>query len=288
MNTADFLVSDGKKFKLKNYDSDSTGDYKDKEEAVADLQKDVQRLSELQDVLYAQDVYSLLIVFQAMDAAGKDSVIKHVMSGLNPQGVSVVAFKQPSSEENDHDYLWRTYNALPRRGHIGIFNRSHYEEVLVVRVHPEILQNQQLPETIKTDKNIWNQRFEQIRNFERHLYQNGTHVIKFFLHVSKDEQKKRFLKRINTPEKNWKFAMGDVKERGFWDDYQNAYEDAIKETSVKEAPWYVIPADHKWFTRAAVARIIAEKLESLDLAYPQLNKAHSEELAQAKELLEDE
>ena len=288
MKQSDFLVPSGATVKLKDYDTAFTGDYANKEAALADLQRDVERLSELQNVLYAQDVHALLIVFQAMDAAGKDSVIKHVMSGVNPQGCDVVSFKQPSVEERDHDYLWRTYNALPRRGHIGIFNRSHYEEVLIVRVHKEILQAQQLPDDIKNDPKIWPQRFEQIRNFEQTLTQNGTHILKFFLHVSRDEQKKRFLKRINTPEKNWKFEMGDVKERGFWDDYQDAYADAISQTSTTRAPWFVIPADHKWFTRAAVARIIVEKLESLDLQYPQMNKAHQAELQEAKKQLEGE
>lgn len=288
MNHKDFLVPENSKVKLKNYDTNFTGDYQNKEAAALELQEDIKRLAELQDVLYAQDVRSLLIVFQAMDAAGKDSAIKHVMSGVNPQGCEVTSFKEPSSEERDHDYLWRTYNALPRRGHIGIFNRSHYEEVLVVRVHPEILAAQKLPNDVKNNSKIWEQRFEQIRNFERHLAQNGVVILKFFLHVSKEEQKKRFLKRINTPEKNWKFAAGDVRERARWEDYQKAYQDAIENTSTKDAPWYIIPADHKWFTRAAVADVIVKKLESLDLKYPQLNREHLQELQEAKQILESE
>ncbi len=288
MNIENFVVPEGKKLNLKNFKTDFTGDYTDKREAVEDLIKNIQRLTELQDVLYAQNQHALLIMFQAMDAAGKDSVIKHVMSGLNPQGVHVTSFKQPSSEELDHDYLWRSMKQIPERGRIGIFNRSYYEEVLVVRVHPEILQFQQMPDKLEKDKNIWKKRFEQIRNFENYLTENGIHILKFFLNVSKDEQKKRFLKRINTPEKNWKFSAADVKERGFWDDYMQAYEDALQNTSAKNAPWFVVPADNKWFTRVAVSEIVIKKMESLDLKYPTVSEAHMQNLLEAKRLLEGE
>lgn len=288
MDVKKFLVPEGKKLNLKDYKTDFTGDYKDKKEAVADLTTNIERLSKLQDTLYAQNTHAILLIFQAMDAAGKDSAIKHVMSGVNPQGCEVTSFKQPSSEELDHDYLWRSMKALPARGKIGIFNRSYYEEVLIVRVHPEILQLQQLPDAAKKDKNIWKRRYEQIRNFEEYLAENGVQILKFFLNVSKDEQKKRFLKRINEPEKNWKFASGDVKERAFWDDYMNAYSDAIEATSTKNAPWYIVPADNKWFTRAAVSEIICQKLESLDLKYPELVASHKQELLEAKKVLESE
>ncbi|MDQ6785766.1 MAG: polyphosphate kinase 2 family protein [Acidobacteriota bacterium] len=288
MDVKKFLVPEGKKLKLKDYETDFTGDYKDKKEAVADLTENIERLAKLQDVLYAQNTHAILLIFQAMDAAGKDSVIKHVMSGVNPQGCEVTSFKQPSSEELDHDFLWRSMRALPERGKIGIFNRSYYEEVLIVRVHPEILQLQQLPDKVKKDKNIWKHRYEQIRNFEEYLAENGVHVLKFFLNVSKDEQKKRFLKRINEPDKNWKFASGDVKERTFWEDYMKAYEDALEATSTKDAPWYIVPADNKWFTRAAVSEIICQKLESLDLKYPELVASHKQELLEAKKVLESE
>ncbi len=288
MKIENFLVAEGKNVKLEDYETDFTGNYEDKKLAVRDLEKNIERLTELQNVLYAQNNHALLIIFQAMDAAGKDSAIKHVMSGLNPQGCEVTSFKQPSSEELDHDYLWRSMKALPQRGRIGIFNRSYYEEVLVVRVHPEILQFQQLPDKIKNDKNIWKQRFEQIRNFESYLDENGIHVLKFFLHVSKDEQKKRFLERIDRPEKNWKFSASDAKERAVWDDYMKAYEDAMATTSTKDSPWFVIPADHKWFTRVAVSNIIIDKLESLKMEYPKVSDAHRESLLEAKVLLENE
>ncbi len=288
MKTEKFLVPEGKKVNLKNYQTDDTGDYTDKKQAEKDLAKNIERLAELQDVLYAQNEHALLIIFQAMDAAGKDSAIKHVMSGLNPQGTQVFSFKQPSAEELDHDYLWRSAKNLPERGRIGIFNRSYYEEVLVVRVHPTILQNQSLPPTVKNDKDIWQKRFAQIRASEDYLAENGVHVLKFFLNVSKDEQKKRFLKRINEPEKNWKFSAQDAKERTFWDDYMKAYEAALGNTSTKNAPWYVIPADSKWFTRVAVSNIIIEKMESLNLQYPQVSEAHQQDLLEAKKLLESE
>jgi PPK2 family polyphosphate:nucleotide phosphotransferase len=223
-----------------------------------------------------------------MDAAGKDSVVKHVMSGINPQGCQVTSFKQPSAEELDHDFLWRCQKALPERGRIGIFNRSHYEEVLVVRVHKGYLQSQQLPESVKNDKEIWKDRFRQIRNWETTLAENGTHVIKFFLNVSKDEQKKRFLDRIEQPEKNWKFNSGDAKERALWDDYMKAYEDAIENTSTEKSPWYIVPADKKWFTRLAVSEIIIKTLESLDLKYPVVSEEQKAELEEAKKILESE
>jgi PPK2 family polyphosphate:nucleotide phosphotransferase len=288
MNTDKFLVKPGSKVDLKKHPTDFAGDYKDKKEAAKDLEKNIARLAELQDILYAQNVHSLLIIFQAMDAAGKDSAIKHVMSGVNPQGCQVTAFKAPSAEELDHDYLWRSQKVLPSRGCIGIFNRSHYEEVLVVRVHPGILQGQQLPDAMKNDKNIWKKRFEHIRDWENHLAENGTHVIKFFLNVSKEEQKQRFLERIDLPEKNWKFSAGDAKERAFWDDYMNAYKEAMQATSTKDSPWYVIPADKKWFTRLAVSEIIVKKLESLKLEYPAVTDAHKAELAESKAILEAE
>jgi len=288
MISKNFLVPENKKLNLKNHQTDFTGDYTDKRDAVKDLETNVKRLAELQDVLYAQNNHALLIIFQAMDAAGKDGAIKHVMSGLNPQGCEVTSFKQPSAEELDHDFLWRSMKRLPERGRIGIFNRSYYEDVLVVRVHPAILQSQQLPDRIENDKNIWKKRFEQIRNFETYLVENGTHVLKFFLHVSKEEQKQRFLARIETPEKNWKFSAGDAKERGFWDDYMRAFEDALVNTSTKNAPWYVIPADKKWFTRVAVSEIIIEKMESLDLQYPKINDAQQQSLLEAKKILESE
>jgi PPK2 family polyphosphate:nucleotide phosphotransferase len=288
MNTDKFLVKEGSKFDLKKHPTGFTGDYTDKKQAVKDLQKNVERLRELQDVLYAADTYSLLIIFQAMDAAGKDGAIEHVMSGVNPQGCQVVSFKQPSAEERDHDYLWRCQKALPERGKIGIFNRSHYEEVLVVRVHPEILQGSQLPDAIKNDKEIWTKRFQHIRDWEQHLSENGTHILKFFLNVSREEQKQRFLSRINEPEKNWKFSMSDAKERGHWDEYMKAYTEALSATSTKLAPWYVIPADKKWFTRLAVSEIIVRKLESLGLRYPVVTDAHKAELQEAKRILEAE
>ncbi|MBA3631433.1 MAG: polyphosphate kinase 2 family protein [Acidobacteria bacterium] len=288
MNIEKFLVPEGKKLILKKYQADFTGDYKDKQLAVRDLEKNIERLAELQVVLYAQNTHALLMIFQAMDAAGKDSAIKHVMSGLNPQGCEVTSFKQPSTEELDHDYLWRSMKKLPERGRIGIFNRSYYEEVLVVRVHPEILQLQQLPKKVENDKDIWQERCSQIRNFETYLAENGIHVLKFFLNVSKKEQKERFLKRINTPEKNWKFSAADVKERGFWDDYMHAYEDALQNTSTKDAPWFIVPADNKWFTRVVVSNIIINKMESLNLQYPEVSEAHLKSLLEAKELLENE
>ena len=288
MNYDMFRAVSGKTLDLDKSDTKFTGDYKNKAQAQIDLANNVERLSELQNVLYAQNKQSLLIIFQAMDAAGKDGAIKHGMSGLNPQGVQVFSFKEPSAEELDHDFLWRCAKAVPERGRIGIFNRSYYEEVLVVRVHPEILKSQPLPDKIKNDKNIWKNRFESIRNFEKNLTENGTEVLKFFLNVSKEEQKERFMSRIETPEKNWKFSAADVKERGFWNDYMRAYKEAIEATSTENAPWYVIPADKKWFTRVVVSEIIIEKLESMNLQYPQTTDEHRRNLLEAKKLLETE
>jgi PPK2 family polyphosphate:nucleotide phosphotransferase len=288
MDNETFLAREGKKLDLRDHPTDATGNYKSKDEAVRDLEKNVKRLSELQDTLYAQNVHALLIIIQAMDAAGKDSVIKHVMSGINPQGCQVFSFKQPSQEELDHDFLWRCAIRTPERGRIGIFNRSHYEEVLIVRVHPQILAAQPLPDEVKNDKNIWKDRYKQIRNFEESLADNGIHTIKFFLHVSKETQKKRFLDRIEQPDKNWKFSAGDAKERALWDEYMHAYTEAIEATSTNKAPWYIIPADKKWFTRLAVSEIIVEKLESLDMKYPEVTEDQKAQLLEAKKILESE
>jgi len=287
MDIEKFRVPEGEKLELSNHQTDFTGDYSVKRDAVKDLKRNIKRLKTMQNVLYADNKHSLLIIFQAMDAAGKDGAIKHVMSGVNPQGTQIFSFKKPSSEELDHGYLWRCMKATPEKGRIGIFNRSYYEDVLVVRVHPGILRGSQLPDDIKNDPKIWQQRFEQIGNFEKYLSQNGIHVLKFFLNISKEEQKRRFLARIDTPEKNWKFSTADMKERGFWDDYQKAYTEAIQATSTKESPWYVMPADHKWFTRLAVSEVIVQKLESLDLKYPQVGDEHIQRLQEAKKALEE-
>lgn len=282
------IVPPGEKISLaKDYDPAYKPDYLIKEDANLELQESIKLLADYQDILYAQDTYALLIIFQALDAAGKDGTIKHVMSGINPQGCQVYSFKAPSTEDLDHDYLWRSFKALPERGRIGIFNRSYYEEVLVVRVHPALLERQKLPEKAK-DKNIWKRRFEEINNFEKYLVNNGIIVLKFFLNLSKDEQKKRFLARIERPEKNWKFSASDAKEREFWDDYQKAYEDVFNHTSTEWAPWYIIPADRKWFTRLAVSNIISFKLKELDLKYPTLNAERMQQLLKAKEVLENE
>ena len=283
-----FRVAEGSKVNLKNHPTDYTDGFTDKKAAEKDLEENIVKLSKLQDVLYAQDVHSLLIIIQAMDAAGKDSLVKHVMSGVNPQGCQVTSFKAPSTEELDHDYLWRSQKALPERGRIGIFNRSHYEEVLVVRVHPGILMGQKLPDKVKNDKDIWKKRFKQIRDWEETLAENGTHILKFFLNVSLAEQKKRFLERIELPEKNWKFNAGDARERAFWPEYMKAYKDAIEATSTDRSPWFIIPADRKWFTRLAVSEIIVKKLESLDLKYPPVTEAHKAELLESKKILEGE
>lgn len=283
----DFRVRPGAKVRLKNFDTDETGSYESKDKAQEHLKKGVQELRSLQETLYAQDQYSLLLIFQAMDGAGKDSTIEHVMSGVNPQGCQVFAFKSPSAEELDHDFLWRTARCLPERGRIGIFNRSYYEETLVVRVHPEFLQKQRIPKALLTDR-IWDQRFEDIKNWERYLTRQGVVIRKFFLHVSKDEQKKRFLDRLAENEKNWKFSAQDLKERALWDDYMRAYEDMLESTSTAHAPWFVIPADKKWFARLAVADIIVETLRSLKLQYPKVPKEAQAELETARLELERE
>lgn len=282
-----FRVNDGKDFKLKHIDPVDTLDLKseDKPKAQEALKNGIELLAELQDKLYAQDRWSVLLIFQAMDAAGKDGAIKHVMSGINPQGCQVFSFKAPTSEDLDHDFMWRCLKRLPERGRIGIFNRSYYEETLVVRVHEEILAKQKLPERLIT-KHIWDERFQDIRNFEKYLSRNGTIVRKFFLHVSKDEQKKRFLERIDNPEKNWKFSSADAKERGHWNDYMKAYEDMIRNTATKDSPWYVVPADNKWFTRLVVAAAVIDALASLDLEYPEVGEEKLQELADAKKLLQ--
>jgi PPK2 family polyphosphate:nucleotide phosphotransferase len=281
-----YRVADGKKFRLKDVDPDDTQNFKsgDKSKAKALLQTGVETLAELQDMLYAQDRWSVLLIFQAMDAAGKDGTIKHVMSGVNPQGCHVSSFKAPTSEELDHDYLWRCMKQLPERGRIGIFNRSYYEETLIVRVHPHFLAGQKLPVECVT-KHIWDERFQDIRSFERYLSRNGTIVRKFFLHVSKEEQQKRFLERIDLPEKNWKFSANDAKERGYWDKYMEAYEQTIRETATEDSPWYVVPADNKWFTRVVVAAAVIEAMASLNLHYPKVGVEQRKELAEAKKAL---
>jgi PPK2 family polyphosphate:nucleotide phosphotransferase len=286
---APYRISDGKKFRLKNIDPGDTGDLSDeqKPEAKEALAVGVETLAELQERLYAQDRWAVLLIFQAMDAAGKDGAIKHVMSGVNPQGCQVYSFKSPSPEELDHDYLWRCLKSLPNRGNIGIFNRSYYEEVLVVRVHPEYLQGQKLPPSLIT-KSIWEDRYEDIADIERYLSRNGVVIRKFFLHVSKKEQKKRFLARIDDPEKNWKFSIADARERGFWDDYAQAYEDMIRATATSYAPWYVVPADNKWFTRIVVAAAVIDTLGSLGLEFPEVGEQAKKELAKARAALAKE
>ena len=283
----DFRVRPGSKVRLQGIDTDSTGSYDSKETAKKHLRQGVEELGKMQEMLYAQDQQALLLVFQAMDGAGKDSTIEHVMSGVNPQGCQVFSFKAPSSEELDHDFLWRTAKCLPERGRIGIFNRSYYEETLVVRVHPEFLDKQRLSRELSTDR-IWDHRFEDIRNWEKYLTRNGTVIRKFYLHVSKEEQKKRFLARLAEPEKNWKFQPGDVKERALWDEYQHAYEDMLGATSTVYAPWHIIPADHKWFARLAVADIIIDTLRSMKLHFPKLSKETRAGLDAAKQTLESE
>jgi PPK2 family polyphosphate:nucleotide phosphotransferase len=284
-----FRVTNGKKFRLAEVDPANTLDFdpEQKPEAESALAAGVKLLSKLQDKLYAQDRWSILVVFQAMDAAGKDGAIKHVLSGVNPQGCEVTSFKAPSVEELDHDFLWRCAKRLPERGRIGIFNRSYYEETIVVRVHPDYLAGQRLPTKVKP-KELWKQRFEAISNFERHLTHTGTVVLKFFLHVSKEEQKKRFLERVEDPGKNWKFSLKDVSEREHWDKYMHAYEETIRHTSSRQAPWYVVPADHKWFTRLVVAAAIVERMNQLDLDYPTLNEEEFKELEQARANLLEE
>jgi len=278
-----FRITKGDGFRLKDVDPGDTLWLKaeDKSKAKEALALGVEALAELQELLYAQDQWTVLLIFQAMDAAGKDGAIKHVMSGVNPQGCQVYSFKAPTSEDLDHDYLWRCMKHLPERGRIGIFNRSYYEEVLVVRVHPEFLENQKLPRKLIA-KDIWQERYEDIRNFEHYLTRNGVIIRKFFLHVSKKEQKKRFLERLEKPEKHWKFSDADVKERGFWGQYMEAYEDMIRHTATKHAPWYVVPADNKWFTRVVVAAAVIEALADLNLKFPEVNQEKLKELAAAK------
>jgi len=282
-----YRITKGRGFRLKDFDPADTHRLlsETRPEAKAILARGVQWLAELQDKLYADDRWAVLLIFQAMDAAGKDSTIKHVMSGVNPQGCQVFTFKQPSAEELDHDFLWRAARCLPECGRIGIFNRSYYEEALVVRVHPEILQQQKIPSRLVT-RNIWDQRLEDIAGFERHLTRNGVVVLKFFLNVSRKEQKRRFLERLDQPEKNWKFSPGDVMERQHWAEYMHAYEQAIRATATKDAPWYVVPADNKWYTRLVVAAAIADALERLELAYPVIDAAQRKALAAARKLLE--
>jgi PPK2 family polyphosphate:nucleotide phosphotransferase len=284
--SAPFRIDTGRGFRLKDFNPGDTLHLgrEDKPKTQAGLARGVEILSALQDRLYAQDRWSVLLIFQAMDAAGKDSAIKHVLSGINPQGCQVTSFKAPSSEELDHDYMWRCAKALPERGRIGIFNRSYYEEVLIVRVHPELLAGQRLPSRVVTRK-IWQQRHEDIRNFEQYLARNGTLVLKFFLNVSKAEQKKRFLERLDNPDKNWKFSVDDVAERQHWDGYMEAYQDMIRHTATPEAPWFVVPADNKWFTRAVVAACVIEAMGSLDLYYPRVDPGKREELAAARAAL---
>jgi len=279
-----YRVENGKHFKLKDFDPGDTGKWKSKEHAEEVLLKGVQQMAALQDKLYAQDRWALLLMFQAMDAAGKDGAIKHVMSGVNPQGCQVYSFKAPSAEELDHDFLWRTQRCVPERGRIGIFNRSYYEEVLVVRVHPELLKAERVPASL-LNKDIWEQRFADIRSYENYLTRNGVVVRKFFLHLSKKEQKKRFLARLEQPEKNWKFSAADIHEREYWADYMKVYEDMIRNTSTAEAPWYVVPADNKWYTRLVVAAAIVHTLEDLGVAYPKVDAAKRKELKESQAAL---
>jgi PPK2 family polyphosphate:nucleotide phosphotransferase len=277
----------GDRFRLKDVDPGATLQFtsEDKPREKEALAMGIDLMAKLQNMLYAQDRWAVLLIFQGMDAAGKDGAIKHVMSGINPQGCQVFSFKEPTSEELNHDYLWRCLKCLPERGRIGIFNRSYYEETLVARVHPEILEKQRLPPELVT-KDIWKERFQDIRGFERYLARNGMAILKFFLHVSNEEQKKRFLERIEDPEKNWKFSESDVKEREHWDNYMEAYEDMIRNTATKEAPWYVVPADNKWFTRVVVAAAVIDALDSLDLKYPKSGDRRLKELAAAKRALQ--
>ena len=286
---APYRIDNGKKFRLSDIDPSDTADLEsdDKPKAREMLAEGVKALAELQDVLYAHDRWGVLLIFQAMDAAGKDGAIKHVMSGVNPQGCEVYAFKAPSRDELDHDYMWRCVRCVPERGRIGIFNRSYYEEVLAVKVHREILKGQRLPPSLRK-KDVFDHRYEDIAAYERYLGRNGIVVRKFFLHVSRGEQKKRFLERLDTPEKNWKFSASDIKERAYWDDYMEAYEEMVARTSTKQAPWYVVPADNKWFTRLVVSAAIIETLASLDLKYPRVTDEQQAQLAAARTALEAE
>jgi PPK2 family polyphosphate:nucleotide phosphotransferase len=280
-----FTIADGRGFRIGDIDPGSTAGVESKDHAVELLTRSENRLHTLQGQLYAEGTWSLLLIFQAMDAAGKDSIISHVMAGVNPQGCQVYSFKQPSSEELAHDFLWRTTRRLPERGRIGIFNRSYYEEVLIVRVHPEILGSQRLPAPL-VSKHIWQERFDDINSFERHLHRSGTVVLKFFLHVSKKEQKERFLERLEKPDKNWKFSTTDVNERHYWHDYMKAYEDMIRHTATPHAPWFVVPADHKWFTRVVVANVLTDTLSNLHVNFPTLDRQKRKELKAVREALE--
>lgn len=284
-----YRVTNGKRFKLSDFDPASTGGFQSevKEAAKDMLLRGIERLAHLQVKLYAQDRWSVLLIFQAMDAAGKDGTIKHVMSGVNPQGCQVFSFKQPSREELDHDYLWRYLRCLPERGRIGIFNRSYYEEALVVRVHEELQAAQKIPDVLRV-KSIFDDKLEDIAGIERYFARNGVVVIKFFLNISKKEQKRRFVQRLDTPEKHWKFSSSDIKEREYWKEYMHAYEEAIKATATKESPWYVVPADNKWFTRLVVVAAIVETLEKLNLAFPQVTDKEKEALLKAREILMSE
>jgi PPK2 family polyphosphate:nucleotide phosphotransferase len=279
-----FCITKGDKFRLKDCDPADTNGVKSKKQAVILLEQSSAMASQMQEKLYAQNRWGLLLIFQGMDAAGKDGAIKHVLSGVNPQGCDVFSFKTPTNEELDHDYLWRCHKVVPERGKIGIFNRSYYEELLVVRVHPGLLENERLPDSLVT-KHIWDERYEDINAFERYLTRNGVMIRKFFLYISKEEQKKRFLARLDDSKKNWKFSMADIKERGFWKDYQEAYEEMIRKTATKYAPWYVVPADNKWFTRLIVASAIVEALCELDLAFPDVDKEKKKELEQIRDSL---
>ena len=278
LNHADLLVEPGRIVKLADFDPASTGDFKNKDHAQEKLRGDIARLAALQDIFFSQEHYALLIIFQGMDGAGKDGAIKHVMPGVNPQGIDVNSFKVPSAVDLTHDYLWRSNQKLPPRGKIGIFNRSYYEELAVVRVHPAVLAHEELPPEVTAAGTIWNDRYEDITAFERHLSRNGTRVLKFFLHLSNEEQRKRLLERVDTPAKNWKLSAADVHERTFWESYQRAYEELLTHTSVETAPWYIIPADHKWFSRVAVASIIVAELDSLGLKYPHVSDQQRENL----------
>ena len=277
-----YRIDHGKKFRLKDFDPGATAQIRSKEHAKELLEKSIAEMAELQGKLYAQDRWAVLLIFQAMDAAGKDGAIKHVMSGVNPQGCQVYSFKAPSSEDLNHDFLWRTSKCLPERGHIGIFNRSYYEEVLVVRVHSDILKNERLPDGLVSNKKMWEERFDDIKNFEKYLSNNGVVVRKFFLNVSKAEQKRRFLQRLENPEKNWKFSAADVRERECWDDYMIAYEEMIAATSSSRSPWYVVPADNKWYTRLVVAAAIVDTLQDLKLAYPKVDPEKRKQLQAAR------
>lgn len=287
IDTSRFKVKPGRTVRLNRFDPGDTAPFgSNKDDAVVHTEKDVERLFRLQELLYAENRWAVLVVLQGMDAGGKDSAIKHVMRGLNPQGTRVASFKTPSSEELAHDYLWRVVRELPARGSIGVFNRSHYEEVLIAKVHPEIIERQGLPDALLTN-DLWKERYEDINGFERHLARNGTVIRKFFLHVSKEEQRRRFLDRLDDPAKNWKFSLADVKERNFWRDYMRAYQDMLSATNTRRAPWYVVPADHKWFAHLVIARVIIEAFESLDLAFPQASPAQRKQLVEARRQLRD-